>query len=410
MHASTAHDKRSNERSNESSTEAGNEQERKKQARQGLGVANMSVSDDIGNLFQRFGGNPDRYQEVARDDDAKHAASRWPLLSAVDIAQPEQVPGAGRPAPAMSAVQALSTAPATRPVGGGVFDAGVQPAATEAATEAADEAKPVSNVRSAAAELSVANTPAAASAEDGNVTLDPLTSALPRSPLFARGHRHAMMPPPVDAARQAASRFSPPPQAAAAASDAEATARQPAQPTAGIAAVVAPASPATLRTSATAAATAAAATPTVFAAPAASTVSAADPRAANDATREAAREPHTGFFANRKQTFAPAPITGATETVRAPAQTEAQRTARTTAQPQPQPQPQSRPNPLPQSQPQPAPQASAQRSILSGLFAAQPAHETEPSPQPGTRDLTTVFARLAGAARRDDKNPGGERS
>lgn len=407
MHASTAHDKRSNESSNQSSTEAGNEQERKKQARQGLGVANMSVSDDIGNLFQRFGGNPDRYQEVARDDDAKHAASRWPLLSAVDIAQPEQVPGAGRPAPTMSAVQALSTAPATRTVGGGVFGAGVQPAATEAATEAADEAKPVSNVRSTAAGLSAADTPAAASAEDGNVTLDPVTSALPRSPLFARGHRHAMMPPPVDAARQAASRFSPPPQAAAAASDAEATARQPAQPTAGIAAVVAPASPARLRTSATAAATAAA-TPSVFAAPPASTTSAADPRAANDATREAARQPHAGFFANRKQTFAPAPITGAIETVRAPAQTEAQRRAQTTAQPQPQPQ--SRPNPLPQSQPQPAPQASAQRSILSGLFTAQPAHETEPSPQPATRDLATVFARLAGAARRDDKNPGGERS
>jgi hypothetical protein len=364
----------------------------------------MSVSDDIGNLFQRFGGNPDRYQEVARDDDAKHAASRWPLLSAVDIAQPEQVPGAGRPAPAMSAVQALSTAPAARPVGGGVFGSSVQPGATEAS----DEAKLASNVRSAAAGPTAANTPAAASAEDGNVTLDPVTSALPRSPLFARGHRHAMMPPPVDAARQAASRFSPPPQAAAAASDAEATARQPAQPIASIAAVVAPASPATLRTSATAAATAAAATPTVFAAPAASTVSAADPRAANDATREAARQPHTGFFVNRKQTFAPAPITGATETVRASAQTEAQRRTQTTAQPQPQPQ--SRPNPLPQSQPQPAPQASSQRSILSGLFAAQPAHEPAPSPQPGTRDLTTVFARLAGAARRDDKNPGGERS
>ncbi|HEY4350573.1 MAG TPA: cellulose biosynthesis protein BcsP, partial [Paraburkholderia sp.] len=96
----------------------------------------MSVSDDIGNLFQRFGGNPDRYQEVARDDEAKHAASRWPLLSALDIAHPEQVPGAGRPAPAMSPVQPLSAVPVTRPAEGGALGTGAQPAATRAPDEA----------------------------------------------------------------------------------------------------------------------------------------------------------------------------------------------------------------------------------------------------------------------------------
>jgi hypothetical protein len=308
----------------------------------------MSVSDDIGNLFQRFGGNPDRYQEVARDDDAKHAASRWPLLSAVDIAQPEQVPGAGRPAPARPAVQALS--------------------------------------------------PAAASAEDSNVTPDPVAAASPRSPLFARGHRHAMMPPPVDATRQATSRFSQPPQAetAAAASDAEAAPRQHAEP--GPVAVVAPASRSTLRTSGTPAS----APPTAHAVPSASTVPAADPHASNDASREASRRQNEGFFANRKQTFAPAPITDAIEIGRAPAPTGAQRSTQAPAQPQAQ----SRPYP----QPQPASQAPAQRSILSGLFAAAPAHEPEPSPRPTTRELTTVFARLAAAPRRGDKTPGGERS
>ena len=317
----------------------------------GLGVTNMSVSDDIGNLFQRFGGNPDRYQEVARDDEAKHAASRWPLLSALDIAHPEQVPGAGRPASA-------------------------------ATTQAPDEAKPAPDVRSAAAAPG-ANPRAAASAEGGDVTHDPVTSAPLRSPLFARSHRHAMMPPPVDAARQAPSRFSPPPQAATAASDADAEAapRQHAQPSSRTAAAGTQASTSTLRTP---------------------TAPAAEPRAANDATREASRQPDAGFFADRKQTFAPAPISGgprtgetapSAATGRTPMQTGTQ--ARTQAS----------------TQPQPAPQSPASRSILSSLFAAPPAHPPEPSTHSTPpRDLTTVFARLAAAPRRDGKNPGGERS
>jgi hypothetical protein len=57
----------------------------------------MVVSDDIGNLFQRFGGDADGYQEFARDDDAKHAASRWPLVAALDISHAEPVSGARRP-------------------------------------------------------------------------------------------------------------------------------------------------------------------------------------------------------------------------------------------------------------------------------------------------------------------------
>jgi hypothetical protein len=380
----------------------------------------MSVSDDIGNLFQRFGGNPDRYQEVARDDDAKHAASRWPLLSALDIAQPEQVPGAGRPAPAMSAVppqqQPLSAALGMRSVGGGVPGASVSPAATQAA----DEAKQTPDVESAAAAPTAsASARAAASAEGDNVTHDSVTSASPRSPLFARGHRHAMMPPPVDVARQAASRFSPPPQAAAAtASEAQAAPaapRQHAQPAAGTLASVMPASAPTLRSSGA---------PIASALPGASAASArsapaADPRAANDATRAPSRQPDAGFFANRKQTFAPAPIIGAPAagpSGRAQAQTEAplrtQIPAQSTLPPQTQTQSQSpmRPQAQLQSAPQPAPQSPTQRSILSGLFAAPPAHEPEPSAQPAPRELTTVFARLAAGPRRDDDNRGGERS
>jgi hypothetical protein len=328
--------------------QAGNKQERKERARLVPGVADMSVSDDIDNLFQRFGGNPDRYQEVARDDDAKHAAARWPLLSALDIAQPERVPGAGRPASTKSAAPAQDVKAAT--------------------------AAPAANA-----------TAAAMAAEDDDVTRDPVTSASPRLPLFARSHRHAMMPPPVDAARQAASRFSSPPRAAATSSDAQSASGRHAQAAAGMAAAVAPADPSTLRAS------------TEPAAPA------PDLRATSDATRETSREPDASFFANRKQTFARTPITSDTTDVRMPARAqEAEPRLQTPAQ-----------SPLQspfQSQPQPHPASPAPRSILSGLFSAPPAQAPAPATQRDTRDLATMFARLAAAPRRDRQKPGGQRS
>ncbi|TKC81478.1 hypothetical protein FAZ69_28065 [Trinickia terrae] len=52
----------------------------------------MSVSDDIGNLFKKFGGNADAYQEVARDDDSQIARARWPLLATLDVEQHQSVP------------------------------------------------------------------------------------------------------------------------------------------------------------------------------------------------------------------------------------------------------------------------------------------------------------------------------
>jgi hypothetical protein len=297
----------------------------------------MSVSDDIGNLFQRFGGNPDRYQEVARDDDAKHAASRWPLLSALDIAQPEQVPGAGRPAPTISAVQVLSAVSAAQPqpVGDDGL-AGAQPAGSQAAATA------------------------------GDVTRDAAAPAVPRSPLFARSHRHATMPPPVDPVRQAASRFSPPPRAELAAENHAGSTPRPS----AAAAMNQPVTPAM---------------PSPFAPPSpvsvsvSPTASAPVLRTPDETTREASRQSHAGFFANRKQTFAPAPITSAA----------APRNA----------------------QPQPASPAAASRSILSGLFA-MPAAQQEPAPsaQPAARDLASLFAKLAGVPGRDQTRPGGERS
>ncbi|WP_216183663.1 cellulose biosynthesis protein BcsP, partial [Verticiella alkaliphila] len=43
----------------------------------------MSGANDIANLFARFGGKPEHYQEIARADQARDSESRWPLLSSV---------------------------------------------------------------------------------------------------------------------------------------------------------------------------------------------------------------------------------------------------------------------------------------------------------------------------------------
>jgi hypothetical protein len=62
----------------------------------------------------------------------------------------------------------------------------------------------------------------------------------------------------------------------------------------------------------------------------------------------------------------------------------------------------------PQPAPLPTPQSAATAStILSGLFAA-PAQAS--SAKSASRDLTSVFARLAGMPGRDRSKPGGGRS
>ncbi|CAB3751974.1 cellulose biosynthesis protein BcsP [Paraburkholderia humisilvae] len=145
----------------------------------------MSVSDDIGNLFQRFGGDPDRYQEVSRDDDVKYAASRWPLLTALDIAHPAPVPGAGQPLSRPSAVQAKSA-------------------------QAKSSTQPLAGAPAA-------NAPTAGAVAANRATLD-----ASRGPFFARGHLFATTPPPVEPARAASARFSTARDARAAASGTEA--------------------------------------------------------------------------------------------------------------------------------------------------------------------------------------------
>jgi len=274
----------------------------------------MSVSDDIGNLFQRFGGDPNRYQEVSRDDEAQHAAARWPLLSALDIAHPGPVPGAGQPLPGTAAAQVKST---------------VQ---------------------------TVAGAPAANAPLAGAAARERATSDLPREPLFARGHRHATMPPPVEPARPASARFSAAREVGVAAGESEN-----------------PAAPPNAAREEPVRAPVASVPQATTALPPVVPLAAAPAAIPTRLTRDESRPPQVGILTDRKQTFAQAPAPGA-----APAQ------------------------------PQPVPRAAAGGSILSGMFAA-PA--PEPSAQPASRELASVFTRLAGTPGNDRTNkPGGGRS
>jgi hypothetical protein len=106
----------------------------------------MNTSRDIETLFDHFGGNAGDYQEIGRENEAKTARTRWPLLATLDLAQPAIPEIASRREPSLS---------------------GPRPAAPPVATTER--------------------------APDGPLT--PLNRAKP--PLFARAHRRAI--PPVDA-------------------------------------------------------------------------------------------------------------------------------------------------------------------------------------------------------------------
>ncbi|SAL13142.1 hypothetical protein AWB73_00467 [Caballeronia turbans] len=48
----------------------------------------MNTSRDIEKLFDHFGGNAGDYQEIGRENEARTARTRWPLLATLDFAQP----------------------------------------------------------------------------------------------------------------------------------------------------------------------------------------------------------------------------------------------------------------------------------------------------------------------------------
>ena len=52
----------------------------------------MQKPNDIAALFQQFGGAPDTYQEITRQQQSQEARARWPLLSQIDGAGTDVVP------------------------------------------------------------------------------------------------------------------------------------------------------------------------------------------------------------------------------------------------------------------------------------------------------------------------------
>jgi hypothetical protein len=48
----------------------------------------MNTSRDIEKLFEHFGGNAGDYQEIGKENEARSARTRWPLLATLDFTQP----------------------------------------------------------------------------------------------------------------------------------------------------------------------------------------------------------------------------------------------------------------------------------------------------------------------------------
>lgn len=48
----------------------------------------MNTSRDIEKLFEHFGGDAGDYQEIGKENEARSARTRWPLLATLDFAQP----------------------------------------------------------------------------------------------------------------------------------------------------------------------------------------------------------------------------------------------------------------------------------------------------------------------------------
>jgi len=55
----------------------------------------MSSSSDIEKLFDHFGGDANAYQEIGRENEARSARTRWPLLVTLDLTQPA-IPAIGQ--------------------------------------------------------------------------------------------------------------------------------------------------------------------------------------------------------------------------------------------------------------------------------------------------------------------------
>ncbi|MGI4813207.1 MAG: cellulose biosynthesis protein BcsP [Janthinobacterium lividum] len=89
----------------------------------------MTASEDISNLFRKFGGEEDGYQEIVKQDQASESRARWPLLSAVNLSDNAVAPAVNLPegpaaptAPMKAAPTLHAPAPATTaPAASGPF-------------------------------------------------------------------------------------------------------------------------------------------------------------------------------------------------------------------------------------------------------------------------------------------------
>ncbi|RKF44285.1 cellulose biosynthesis protein BcsP [Paraburkholderia fungorum] len=123
----------------------------------------MSSSSDIEKLFDHFGGDASAYQEIGRENEARSARTRWPLLVTLDLTQPTIPAIVQRREP------------------------GAETLAQEAARKAAEEAAPSEDRQDA-------------------VPKDAASVTRAKAPLFTRSHRRDIPPVVVAAAKSAAPR------------------------------------------------------------------------------------------------------------------------------------------------------------------------------------------------------------
>ncbi|CAE6920668.1 cellulose biosynthesis protein BcsP [Paraburkholderia domus] len=71
----------------------------------------MSSSSDIEKLFDHFGGDANAYQEIGRENEARSARTRWPLLVTLDLTQPT-IPAIGQRRELAREASAQGVAPA----------------------------------------------------------------------------------------------------------------------------------------------------------------------------------------------------------------------------------------------------------------------------------------------------------
>lgn len=59
----------------------------------------MTTSEDVSNLFRKFGGQAEQYQELSREGQAEESKARWPLLASLRLAEHAVAPSVrdGRP-------------------------------------------------------------------------------------------------------------------------------------------------------------------------------------------------------------------------------------------------------------------------------------------------------------------------